>query len=212
MAQRVDKEFAKIKKINGMGIKMGIILASQSPRRCELLKEIERQFQTIPCTAEEVIPEGLSAAEAVMHLAQQKAEWVSQRHPDDLVIGADTVVSINGKILGKPKDKQDCISMLEMLSGKVHQVYTGVSFVGKGKTVVFYETTEVEFYPLSPEEIQWYSNTEEPYDKAGSYGIQGKGSLLVKGIHGDYFNVMGFPVAAIWRRWKAFKAEVSARA
>lgn len=184
---------------------MGIILASQSPRRIELLKEIVPEFQAIPCTEKEVVPDGLTVHEVVMFLAKQKAETVSKIHPRNIVIGADTVVSIDNEILGKPKNQEDCCRMLKKLSGRTHCVYTGVAFTGIGKTEIFFEKTEVEFYPLTEKDINWYSLTNEPYDKAGSYGIQGKGALLVRGIIGDYFNVMGFPIASIWRRFKNYQ-------
>lgn len=130
-----------------------------------------------------------------MHLAKGKALEVAARHPEDLVIGADTVVAVDGQILGKPKDHDHCVAMLSQLSGRTHQVYTGVALIHGGDVKVFYDVTDVEFYPLSQEDILWYAGLDEPYDKAGGYGIQGKGGLLVKGICGDYFNVMGFPLA-----------------
>ena len=107
-------------------------------------------------------------------------------------------------ILGKPKDHAHCVEMIRSLSGRRHQVYTGVALALHGQTECFYDVTEVEFYPLTEEEILGYASLEEPYDKAGGYGIQGKGSLMVKGIHGDYFNVMGFPVALAARKMQKY--------
>ncbi len=179
---------------------MKLILASQSPRRMELLRHITTDFVTEPSYAEESIPDGFTPAQAVQFLAQAKAHEVAQRHPDALVIGSDTVVSIDGKILGKPRDKEHCIAMLHQLSGRVHEVYTGVSMQYHNEAETFYDVTQVEFYPLSEEDILWYAGLSEPYDKAGGYGIQGRGCLLVRRIIGDYYNVMGFPVAMVARR------------
>ncbi len=183
---------------------MNLILASKSPRRIELLQQIHRDFTVEPAVGEEIVTPGASPAETVMALAKAKAEEVAARHPHDLVIGSDTVVAVDDMILGKPKDHEHCIEMLRSLSGCRHQVYTGVALALEGKTDCFYDVTEVEFYELSEEEILWYASLDEPYDKAGSYGIQGKGSLLVKGIQGDYFNVMGLPVALLARKMKKY--------
>lgn len=180
------------------------ILASQSPRRRELLSLICSNFKVIPSLKEEVIQQGLLPYQAVIHLAKQKAEDVFKSNPECLVIGADTVVAIDNCILGKPKDNSDCQRMLRMLSGKVHQVYTGVALVTEDKCNTFYATTDVEFLPLSKDDILWYSSTTEPYDKAGAYGIQGQGSLLIKGICGDHYNVMGLPVSALYQELKVF--------
>ena len=168
---------------------MKLVLASQSPRRRELLEWIQKDFIVQASSAEEVIPPGATPYEAVELLATTKAQAVAKDYPDCVVIGADTVV--------------DCVRMLSALSGREHEVYTGVALVVNGKTESFYERTAVRFLPLTEEEINWYANLDEPYDKAGAYGIQGYGSLLVKGICGDYFNVMGLPVAALNRRLKA---------
>ena len=183
---------------------MKIILASKSPRRIELLNLIFENFSVEPAQGEEIIPKNSTPQETVISLAKAKAEEIAKKNPNDLVIGADTIVTIDGEILGKPKNKEHCIEMLKKLSGRKHSVLTGVALVKSGKIETFFEQTEVEFYTLSDEEIAWYSSLEEPYDKAGSYGIQGKGSLLVKGIVGDYYNVMGLPIAALNRRCKDF--------
>ena len=141
-----------------------------------------------------------------MHLAKIKAEAVARElrleQPAQrfAVIGADTVVVLDHQIMGKPKDRADCVRMLSALSGREHAVYTGVAVVVDGRTESFYERTAVRFLQLSDEEINWYASLDEPYDKAGAYGIQGYGSLLVEGICGDYFNVMGLPVASLRRR------------
>lgn len=183
---------------------MDLILASQSPRRKELLSLIQPEFRVIPSNAEEIIPDGLLPHEAVMHLAKLKAGQLSQVYPESIVIGADTVVVIDGKILGKPKDKEDCKRMLHLLSGRTHQVHTGVAIVKNGTAESFYASTDVTFLSLTEEEIEWYSSTPEPYDKAGAYGIQGLGSLLIQGICGDYYNVMGLPVSLLNRKLREF--------
>ena len=172
-----------------------IILASGSPRRRELLSLIVPEYECIVSGCEEFVPEGTKAELVPALLAEQKAAAVAKTHPNDTVIGSDTVVVLDGEIFGKPKDESDAQRMLKALSGRKHLVYTGVAVAEKGVVRSFVQKTEVEFYPLSDETIENYIATGEPMDKAGAYGIQGKGSVLVKGIVGDYFNVMGFPVA-----------------
>ena len=185
---------------------MKFILASQSPRRKELLARVVSDFDIRVSHVEEVVPAGLQPQEVVMHLAKIKAEAVARElrleQPAQrfAVIGADTVVALDHQIMGKPKDRADCVRMISALSGREHAVYTGVAVVVDGRTESFYERTAVRFLPLSDEEINWYASLDEPYDKAGAYGIQGYGSLLVEGICGDYFNVMGLPVASLRRR------------
>ena len=185
---------------------MKFILASQSPRRKELLSRVVSDFDVRVSHVEEVVPAGLQPQEVVIHLAKIKAEAVARElrleQPAQrfAVIGADTVVVLDHQIMGKPKDRADCVRMISALSGREHAVYTGVAVVVDGRTESFYERTAVRFLPLSDEEINWYASLDEPYDKAGAYGIQGYGSLLVEGICGDYFNVMGLPVASLRRR------------
>lgn len=182
-----------------------MILASQSPRRRELLGIITKDFEVIPARGEELLPEGISPRDAVILLSRQKAEEVRRRKfpniPDipDTIIAADTVVAIDGEILGKPSSRDNAIEMLRSLSGRMHIVYTGVTIISAEKTVSFAEETVVEFYPLTDEEIIGYVNSGDPMDKAGAYGIQGKGALLVKRIKGDYYNVMGLPIGRIYR-------------
>lgn len=179
-----------------------MILASQSPRRYELLKLITEDFSVLPAQGEEVVPEGLSPAEVVQLLAQQKAREIRslyKNNPSEVIIAADTVVAIDGKILGKPKDAFDAADMLSLLSGRVHSVFTGVCVIDGERERVFAEETKVEFYPLTTEEIRAYIATGEPMDKAGAYGIQEKGAMLVKRIDGDYYNVMGLPVGRLSR-------------
>ncbi len=179
---------------------MKIILASASPRRKELLGLITEEFEVMPSDADETLPDDISSDMAAEYLAAVKAKSVSV--DDAVVIGCDTVVVIDDKILGKPKDRNDCFEMLRALSGRKHYVYTGVCILYNNKTVSFTEKTEVEFHDLSDAEIEAYMDSGEPFDKAGGYGIQGKGSLLVKGICGDYFNVVGLPVSALNRKLK----------
>lgn len=181
---------------------MAVILASQSPRRKELMGFITEDFTVKVSDAEEVTDPSLSPEETVKALAVLKGEAVAESHPDDTVISADTIVVLDGKILGKPKNRDDAFRMLSSLSGKIHTVYTGVCVIAKNKKLCFADKTEVTFYPLSDEDINSYIETGEPFDKAGAYGIQGKGSIMIKGIFGDYYNVMGLPVARLNRLLK----------
>lgn len=181
-----------------------IILASGSPRRRELLSQAGYEYTVITSDVNEDtdirIPKDF-----VMELAKRKAKDVYRKEKASdkfVVIGADTVVALNNRILGKPYDYDDAYNTLNSLSGQVHHVYTGVAIIyydGKEvHTTSFYECTEVEFYFMTHEEIVWYLSTEEPFDKAGSYGIQGKGSIFVKGIKGDYNNVVGLPLSRLY--------------
>lgn len=177
-----------------------MILASQSPRRRELLSLITDKFSVIPAKGEENIPCGTQPRDAVLLLARQKAAEIFSDFSGETIIAADTVVAVGDEILGKPADKADAAEMLRKLSGKVHSVFTGVCIIfPDGSINCFAEETTVEFYPLSPQEIDRYIATGEPMDKAGAYGIQGRGALLVKRIDGDYYNVMGLPVARLAR-------------
>ena len=186
---------------------MALILASQSPRRKVLMGFITTEFTVDVSTEEEKAEEGLAPAELVTSLALQKAKAVAARHPGDVVIGCDTVVAVGDRILGKPKSEDDAADMLRLLSGKQHQVYTGVALVQDDREETFVSSTGVTFYPLEEELIQWYVSTGEPADKAGAYGIQGNGSVLVEGLEGDYFTVMGLPVARLYRELKRFMTQ-----
>lgn len=181
-----------------------IILASASPRRRELLALAGVDFAVKVADVEEVIPENASPDEVVKSLATQKASAVAQENPDSIVIGSDTVVALDGVILGKPRDEEDAVRMLKTLSGRSHTVYTGVAIIHGEKTNNFCEATEVVFNSLTDEEIRNYVATKEPMDKAGAYGIQGKGCVLVEKIVGDYFNVVGLPVSRVYRELKSF--------
>ena len=179
---------------------MAMILASQSPRRRELLGQMGFSFTVRPAKGEELPHPELTHAQLVEELARQKALEVSaEAEADDVVVAADTVVAIDGKVLGKPHDKVHAAQMLSALSGREHTVYTGVA-VKRGETLlVEHEATQVRFRPLTEREIDLYIQTGEPMDKAGSYGIQGYGALLVEGIRGDYFNVVGLPICRLGR-------------
>jgi len=196
-----------------------IILASASPRRKELLEQIGLEFEICPAKGEEVITK-TAPEEVVMELSKQKAEEVAamvsffgEEHkdittPSDiLVIGADTVVAYDGKILGKPTDEEDAKRMLSILAGNTHSVFTGVTIVlidksGKAGELVFYEKTDVTMHPMNGKEIEHYVASGEPMDKAGSYGIQGKCAIHIEKIHGDYNNVVGLPIARIYQELK----------
>ncbi len=173
---------------------MKYVLASQSPRRRELLSLCVNDFIVCPSLIPENVPEGLEIEKHSEYLAKLKADDISKDYPDDVVIGADTCVICGNEILGKPKNREDAKRMLEMLSGNTHKVITGCAVVRNGSCESFSVTTLVEFFELSDNEIESYLDTEEPYDKAGSYGIQSLGGLFVKAINGDYFNVVGLPV------------------
>ena len=183
---------------------MNVVLASASPRRRELLQTAGVDFTVKVSDADEHIEPDTPPHEAVVSLARQKAQAVAKACPNDLVIGADTVVVYDGAILGKPADAADAARMLRMLSGKTHVVYTGVCLLYGKKEETFFEQTQVTFFPLTEQEIDAYVATGEPMDKAGAYGIQGRGCTLVQSICGDYFNVVGLPVAAVCRRIRAF--------
>lgn len=179
-----------------------IILASASPRRRELLGLAGFKFDIVTADVDEVLDPELQPQELVMSLAEQKARAVAKNSKEQVVVGADTVVVLEGKVLGKPKNEADAAKMLKSLSGKMHEVFTGVSIIENGKAHSFFERTKVKFCELDDEQIKAYVASGEPMDKAGAYGIQGKGCVLVEGIEGDYFNVVGFPVSRFCREMK----------
>ncbi len=174
---------------------MKYILASASPRRKELLSMFVKDFMIYPSDIPEIVPKNLPIEQHSEYLARLKANDIAQKYPEDTVIGADTSVIFGDEILGKPENREDAKRMLKMLSGNVHKVITGCAVVKNGVCNSFSVTTEVEFFSLSDAEISEYLDSSEPYDKAGSYGIQGLGGLFVKAIKGDYFNVVGLPIA-----------------
>jgi septum formation protein len=181
-----------------------VILASKSPRRQELLKLLFDDFAIVPAEGEEIIPEGAEAMDVSRLLAVQKCREVSGKYPDDLVIGCDTTVIVDGEILGKPADETDAARMLRMLSGSVHHVVSGACVRLGGREISFMQDTKVIFRELTEEEITAYIATGEPMDKAGAYGIQEKGCLLVSGISGDFFNVVGLPVGMLGTELEKF--------
>lgn len=183
-----------------------LFLASSSPRRSELLTKAGFEFTVEPANVNESILHGTPPMQIVEQLSTRKAQAVAKLHPTDTILAADTVVVLKGRILGKPKDEEAAKAMLKLLSGNVHQVYTGYTVINGKKLVCGHEVTSVEFYALSPDEIDRYVATGESYDKAGAYGIQGKGALFVKRINGDFYNVMGLPVAKISRILNSMKA------
>ena len=180
-----------------------IILASGSPRRKELLKLITDDFKIVVSDADESVGEDVLPSELTEILSIRKAEAVVNLvNDDDVIISADTVVALDNRILGKPKDRQDAFNMLKMLSGKTHNVITGVTVLKGDKRETFSVCTEVTFYALTDDEINCYLNNDEYKDKAGSYGIQGFGGLFVEKINGDYNNVVGLPVGRIYQEIK----------
>ena len=208
-----------------------LVLASASPRRRELLSQIGLEFTVMPSTKEENA-KTTEAGALVQELSRQKAvdiweqlsggqgqnpdadqEQISEeiqepnlngkRQPKLLVIGADTVVCCEGKILGKPHSREAAAEMLTALQGRSHDVYTGVTLYSQSETVTFFECTQVEFYPMTEVEISEYIDSKEPMDKAGAYGIQGLGARFVKGIRGDYNNVVGLPVGHLYQELKS---------
>ncbi len=181
-----------------------IILASASPRRRELLNVAGVEFEVLVSEADETVPEGTAPKDAAMMTAEKKALAVAEKCTDCVVIGADTIVVIGDKILGKPGDEADAAAMLRLLSGKEHEVITGVCITDGVKTERFAQVSKVRFYELTEDEIAAYVATKEPMDKAGSYGIQGRGCVLVESIEGDYFNIVGLPVAATVRALRRF--------
>jgi septum formation protein len=180
-----------------------LILGSQSPRRKELLELACYTFEVRPSSAEEIIEEGMSPEEAVIHLSRLKAEAISISE-DEVLVTSDTVVVMDGNILGKPEDISEAKAYLSELSGQTHQVYTGVCIRSIKECQTFHVMTDVEFFSLSDNEIETYIQTGEVWDKAGAYGIQGKGALFVQRIHGDYYSVVGLPISRLTRelsRW-----------
>lgn len=167
------------------------------------MNQVGATFEVMPAKGEEIITKE-GPGQVVMELSEQKAAEVAAglEGEEVLVLGADTVVAYEGKILGKPKDAEDARQMLSMLAGNTHSVFTGVTLIincqGKTEQLSFYEETEVTMYPLSERQILSYIETGEPMDKAGAYGIQGKGAVFIEKIHGDYNNVVGLPVAKIF--------------
>ncbi len=177
---------------------MKLILASQSPRRSELLTQAGIAFEVVPADVDEIIDPALSIQENIKALAALKASWVAKNNTDAFVLGADTVVVLDNKIIGKPRDRQDAQQILSRLSGKTHQVVTGYAIITpEPKTLSDTVTSLVSFHTLTQETIENYIDSSEPMDKAGAYAIQGLGKKLVSGYEGSYTNIVGLPVEEV---------------
>ena len=180
-----------------------LILASASPRRQELLQDLSYPFDIVAADCEEYFDRFLPIASAIEQIARQKALTVWEQHPEAVVLGADTMVCYKDQMMGKPENREDAYRMLKQLSGKTHTVVSGVAIVWKGKAELFHEKTSVTFYELEEELLERYLDSNEPYDKAGAYGIQGKFASYIKGIDGDYNNVVGLPVGRVYQEMKS---------
>ncbi|MCF0247144.1 MAG: septum formation inhibitor Maf [Synergistes sp.] len=179
------------------------ILASGSPRRRELLTAIGWEFEVIPSQSEEKLSESETPSELVMRLAREKAAEVAEKYPGRCVLGADTVVTIDGRVLGKPSSEREAAEMIAQLSGREHSVITGVALIASdGRLINEYEETVVTFRDLSKDEIDAYISRGESMDKAGAYAIQGYGALLVEGIKGCFFNVVGLPLRRVGKMFE----------
>lgn len=176
-----------------------IILASQSPRRKQLLEWAEVPFEIIVQETDESYPADLSIEEIAVHIARNKALAIQHTVTETMpILAADTIVVLEGRIIGKPKDREDAISILSSLSGKEHEVITGVVILNGSKELAFAETTRVQFHELSPAQVEFYVDNYKPYDKAGAYAIQEWiGVVGIKNINGDFYNVMGLPVSRV---------------
>lgn len=183
---------------------MQYILASQSPRRKELLARVVADFQAVPADIDETPYPSEQPVDYVQRMASQKAAIILKDYPEAMVIGSDTSVICQNQILGKPQDKNDAKLMLKMLSGQTHEVYTAVSIQSKDKVVNFISKASVTFYPLTEEEIAQYLLDDEYKDKAGAYAVQGLASKFIQSIEGDYYAIVGLPVAALYQNLKQF--------
>lgn len=177
---------------------MDVILASQSPRRRELLALLQIPFDVEVSGEKEIIPEDACPEQIVMALAEQKAQHVFLRHPNHCVIGADTIVVLDGHILGKPKTAAQAVEYLSALQGKNHHVLTGVCVKTPHGSLIRYESTLVRFRPMTIDEITWYVSTGDPMDKAGAYGVQGLACCFVDSVDGNFFNVVGLPLPLLY--------------
>ncbi len=186
---------------------MALILASKSPRRHQLMRQLALNFTVRVTDADETMNKSLPPQDEVARVSAVKAAAVSC-DPEDVVVAADTIVVVDGKILGKPADAEEAVEMLRLLSGRAHRVMTGLTVRQGDRAVTHTEITEVCFRPLSDAEIRVYVGTGEPLDKAGAYGVQGMAGSFVECIRGDYFNVMGLPICALTRILRRFGVEV----
>ena len=184
---------------------MKIILASNSPRRKELLELAKIDFEIKVANVEEILDPTLPIVKQIEMVAYSKAKPVAEQNRDSLVIGSDTVVVINDEILGKPKDKKDAFRMIKLLQNNTHQVITGVALCYNNEVKLFHEITDVTFYPMTDSEINEYIELPTIYDKAGAYAIQGEAAIYIHSINGDYYNVMGLPIAKLIQHLKKYK-------
>lgn len=182
-----------------------IVLASTSPRRKELLQLLEWPFIVDSAHVDESFSLNTHPHDVVMELSKRKATAVASKYPQSIVIGSDTLVVLNNQILGKPRGREEAYQMIKSLSGKTHSVCTGVSLCFKESIETFYSEANVQFYSLTEDEINTYINTNEPYDKAGAYAIQGLASKFIRSIKGDYYTIVGLPIAEIYQRLKNYK-------
>ena len=190
--------------LRGLTEKYQIILASTSPRRKELLQEIIPIFKVESKEVEEIYPNNLQGSEIALYLSQLKSKPF-QPSEKELIITADTIVILDSLILGKPKNPEEAIHMLTLLSGKKHEIITGVTIRTEDKELSFYDSTKVEFYELTPQEIDYYVKNYKPFDKAGAYGIQEWiGYVGIKKMEGDFYNVMGLPIHRLYRELNQF--------
>ncbi|MDD6466819.1 MAG: Maf family protein [Erysipelotrichaceae bacterium] len=183
-------------------MKRNLILASASLRRQELLQLCHVPFTIEVSQIQEVIDPTLPLEQAIEQVAYQKAADVFQRNPEALVLGSDTIVVIDDQILGKPKDKEDARRMMNLLSGRTHQVITGVCLLSQEERRLFHQVAEVTFVKMSQEEIEHYISLDEPYDKAGGYALQGEAAIYISSIKGDYYSIVGLPVQLVYQHLK----------
>ena len=176
-----------------------LVLASGSPRRSEILESVGWEFTKQVADIDESEIEGEKPDDYVVRLAREKAESVASKYPSEIVLGADTTVLINGKILGKPADLEDARRMLKMLAGNWHEVLTGIAIVQNGETRSAIQRTRVKFAPMSDAEILFLAERGNPLDKAGAYAVQAQAALFIEGIEGDYWNVVGLPISLVYR-------------
>lgn len=190
--------------VNGKVELPRLVLASGSPRRSEIMTSVGWEFRKIVPDIDESLIEGESPEDYVQRLASSKAEAVAKENPDDIVLGADTTVVIGHEIIGKPVDMDDARRMIASLSGRWHEVLTGVAVVTNGETRAGLQKTRVKFAELSPAEIEFLAEEGDPLDKAGAYAVQAQAALFIEGIEGDYWNVVGLPVNLVYRLIKQF--------
>jgi septum formation protein len=179
---------------------MKILLASQSPRRKELLSSLGFDFEVVKIDCEEIVPEYIKVGEAAGYLSELKASAFQKLEENEILLTADTIVAIDNQFLGKPQDEEDARKMLQLLSGKTHQVYTGITIKTLDKTITETDVADVEFEELKTDEIEYYIKNYKPFDKAGSYGIQEwLGMAKIKKIHGSFYTIMGLPTHLVYK-------------